>query len=67
MNRLTGALPVVCTDSRDRRSDDERFRSRMIGTVPQILVRSLVMYEVITVQLGASKLRSICDLQGLDG
>lgn len=64
MNRLTGALPVVCSDSRDQRSDDERFSARMIGVVPQMPVQSLVMYEATKVRLGASKLLSICDLRG---
>lgn len=64
MNRLTGALPVVCSDSRDQRSDDERFSSPMIGIVPQVPVQSLVMYEATKVWLGASKLLSICDLRG---
>lgn len=64
MNSLTEALPVVPSDSRDQRSDDEPYSSRMIGIVPQMPVQTLVMYEATKVRLGASKLLSICDLRG---
>lgn len=66
MNRLVGVLPGVSGDSRDQRSDVERFSSPLIGMVQQIPVQSLVMYEAITVQPSASKLLSICDWQGPD-
>ena len=58
-------MPVsIC--SHMGRSDDERLSSRMIGMVSQISIRSLVIYEAIAVQLSASKLLSVRDLQGLD-